>query len=145
MASAQHRPPSSRWQRVMPAVAVALLIAGCSSDAPEPAGGGDPVATAETDGGGGQSGAGDGSTGEPPGPAREELREAIATWYFEEGPSDTQARADCVADAMLDSATVEELADLGVTVETIDELFLGPLGNNEAFVDGVVACVARFP
>lgn len=141
------RSHSGRVRSVTVLLPIALLLGACSSaDSSEPEGAGEADTTAVTgEGAAGEPDAVEGATGEPPGPARDELREAIATWYFEEGPSETQARADCVADAMLDSATVAELADLGVTVETIDELFLGPLGKNQAFVDRVVDCVARFP
>ncbi|MEL6891370.1 MAG: hypothetical protein AAFP84_07230 [Actinomycetota bacterium] len=36
------------------------------------------------------------------------------------------------------------VAELGVTIETIDQLYLGPLGNDDDFFERVTSCVARF-
>lgn len=82
-----------------------------------------------------------GSSGEATGPERDEMRDTIAAWYLAEDFADSQAEADCIADAMLDAASIDERAELGVTIDTIDELSSGPLRNDDEFLVSVTQWV----
>lgn len=147
-----------RLIRVLATLVVAvLLFAGCSASTTD-AGGETPTASTEVEPDNATDGTVDGSVsdpgsseptgysgeGEPAGPVRDELHGAIATWYYEEGPSGSPEAAECVADAMLDSASAAELAERGVTIGTIEQLYYAPLFDNEPFFDRLLVCGARF-
>lgn len=134
-------------------IVVVFVLAGCGSDDSEGGDGGgntsNPAGTQVAGTGSADEDTGDGedpddgtaSSGQAAGPERDEMRDAIAAWYLAEDLADSPAEADCIADAMLDAASIDELAELGVTIDTIDELYYGPLRNDDEFLVSVAQCV----
>lgn len=131
------------------AAAVAVLAGACSDSndaaAPDPAPSTTTVGSIAADDDPGPPGADD--AGAPTGAERADMAAAIGDFFLDQELADNDAMADCLAAAILDLASIERLAELGVTLETIDELYYGPfIGEPEedALLEANYQCSLEF-
>ena len=148
-ASSNVAPRGRRATAVAAAVAV-LVVAGACSDSndgatPDPAPSTTTVGSIAANDDPGPSGADD--TGASTGAERADMAAAIGDFFLDQELADNDAMADCLAAAILDLASIERLAELGVTLETIDELYYGPfIGEPEedALLEANFQCSLEF-